>query len=87
MAGTYGHEKEHYEESRGIFKMSWQHHMPNELTQQATILTTGYSCRSQVKRFSGFRPMHPLQALLQEISENNSATKTKPTKTFQNIFK
>jgi Fe-S oxidoreductase len=81
MAGTYGHEKEHYDESRGIFKMSWQHHMPNELTQQATILATGYSCRSQVKRFSGFRPMHPLQALLQEITENNSATNTKLTKT------
>ena len=81
MAGTYGHEKEHYEESRGIFKMSWQHHMPNELTQQAKILATGYSCRSQVKRFAGFRPMHPLQALLQEITQNNSATKTKHTKT------
>ena len=81
MAGTYGHEKEHYEESRGIFKMSWQHHMPNELAQQATILATGYSCRSQVKRFAGFRPMHPLQALLQEITENNSATNTKRTET------
>jgi len=34
-----------------------------------------------VKRFSGFRPMHPLQALLQEITENNSATNTKLTKT------
>jgi len=44
-------------------------------------LATGYSCRSQVKRFSGFRPMHPLQALLQEITENNSATNTKLTKT------
>ena len=81
MAGTYGHEKEHYEESKGIFKMSWQHHMPNELAQQATILATGYSCRSQVKRFAGFRPMHPLQALLQEITENNSATNTKRTET------
>ncbi|MBT6725969.1 MAG: FAD-binding oxidoreductase [Deltaproteobacteria bacterium] len=81
MAGTYGHEKEHYEESRGIFKMSWQHHMPNELAQQATILATGYSCRSQVKRFAGFHPMHPLQALLQEITENNSATNTKRTET------
>ena len=65
--------------------MSWQHHMPNELTQQATILATGYSCRSQVKRFAGFRPMHPLQALLQEVTEKNAATSTNLTKTIVGI--
>ena len=61
--------------------------MPNELTQQVTILAKEYSCHSPVKRFSGFRPIHPLQALLQEISENYSVTNTKPTKTFQIICK
>jgi FAD/FMN-containing dehydrogenase/Fe-S oxidoreductase len=81
MAGTYGHEKEHFEESRGIFEMSWKHHMPKELAEQSTILATGYSCRSQVKRFSGFRPMHPLQALLHEIAEATSSENTKTSTT------
>jgi Fe-S oxidoreductase len=29
------------------------------------LLVTGFSCRSQVKRYEGFKPKHPLQALLQ----------------------
>lgn len=69
MAGTYGHEEEHQTESRGIYALSWETKVPKELSQQATMLATGYSCRSQVKRFSGFCPMHPIQALLQELTE------------------
>jgi Fe-S oxidoreductase/FAD/FMN-containing dehydrogenase len=74
MAGTYGHELEHYAESRGIYEMSWRKRLPQALAQRPTILATGYSCRSQVQRFDGFRPMHPLQALLQEMTEPTSGS-------------
>lgn len=62
MAGTYGHEASHLDNSKAIYQMSWgdkiKQHMPVE------VLATGYSCRSQVKRESGFQPNHPVQALL-----------------------
>ncbi|MGK0291223.1 MAG: FAD/FMN-containing dehydrogenase/Fe-S oxidoreductase, partial [bacterium] len=56
MAGTFGHEVEHLEESKGIYEMSWKKQMPQNPTDQKKILATGYSCRSQVKRFDGFTP-------------------------------
>ena len=67
MAGTYGHEAEHWEESRGIYEMSWKLCIPAAEQTRNTILITGYSCRSQVKRFEGFNPLHPMQALADEL--------------------
>jgi FAD/FMN-containing dehydrogenase/Fe-S oxidoreductase len=67
MAGTYGHETEHYAESRGIYDLSWSDKIPADPFLRQNILSTGFSCRSQVKRFEGFRPLHPLQVLLREI--------------------
>ena len=67
MAGTYGHETEHYEKSLGIYNLSWRNKIPNDPFYRQKILATGFSCRSQVKRFDGFRPLHPVQALLREI--------------------
>lgn len=61
MAGTYGHESSHYEQSRGIYELSWQG--PIKELNPAHVLATGYSCRSQVKRFEQFSPKHPLQVL------------------------
>ena len=71
MAGTYGHETEHYEESRGIYDLSWSDKIPQDPFLRQNILTTGFSCRSQVKRFEGFRPLHPLQVLLREIKSDS----------------
>ncbi|MDJ0729611.1 MAG: FAD-binding and (Fe-S)-binding domain-containing protein [Crocosphaera sp.] len=73
MAGMYGHEKEHYENSKGIYHSSWQQHLPENIEKQPYYLVTGYSCRSQVKRFSGWKPQHPIQALnkLISFSKNN----------------
>ena len=67
MAGTYGHETDHYEESLGIYNLSWRKNIPEDPFYRQKILVTGFSCRSQVKRFDGFRPLHPVQALLREI--------------------
>ncbi|KAK3606774.1 hypothetical protein CHS0354_018368 [Potamilus streckersoni] len=67
MAGVFGHETEHYEASKEIYELSWQ-----KKVQQygAQLLVSGYSCRSQVKRFSGFRPQHPAQYLLSKLYMN-----------------
>src|SRR5690606_31604937 len=49
MAGTYGHESAHLATSRNIYAQSWE----AKLAQAAhSACATGYSCRSQVKRFS-----------------------------------
>jgi Fe-S oxidoreductase len=61
MAGTYGHEKSHFDNAKGIFDLSWQPAI--EKIDNMQMLATGYSCRSQVKRFEKFKPLHPVQAL------------------------
>lgn len=75
MAGTYGHELTHLENSKGIYKLSWSKHAAlsnthndNEVAGDGDslapqILVTGYSCRSQVKRFEQYRPKHPIEVL------------------------
>lgn len=62
MAGTFGHETDKLKASRGIFDLSWSSALKKFKGPQ--ILATGYSCRSQVARFEGYKPKHPLQAML-----------------------
>ncbi|PWC22270.1 hypothetical protein DDT52_03185 [Brenneria roseae subsp. roseae] len=65
MAGTYGHESKNLVNSQGIYSLSWQQAL--QKLPQKRCLTTGYSCRSQVKRMEGSGLRHPLQALLEII--------------------
>lgn len=51
MAGTYGHESKNITDSKGIYALSWQQAL--QKLPSARCLTTGYSCRSQVKRMEG----------------------------------
>lgn len=69
MCGVYGHESEHYEESRGVFQMSWAPRLTGAATARELVLAQGHSCRSQVKRFSGFVPRHPIEALRDALAE------------------
>jgi FAD/FMN-containing dehydrogenase/Fe-S oxidoreductase len=62
MAGTYGHESNHVETSKAIYQLSWQKQL--NARPMDRCLATGYSCRSQVKRFEQVKMRHPLQALL-----------------------
>ncbi|NQY64557.1 MAG: FAD-binding oxidoreductase [Alteromonadaceae bacterium] len=66
MAGTYGHEKSNFENSKGLFEMSWQPKLTDLNSEQ--ILATGFSCRSQVKRLTKHlgskKARHPVEALL-----------------------
>ncbi|SLM63619.1 predicted FAD-linked oxidoreductase [Dickeya aquatica] len=65
MAGTYGHETRNLTHSKGIYALSWQPSL--QRLPAARCLTTGYSCRSQVKRMEGRGLKHPLQALLELV--------------------
>ncbi|WP_125722090.1 D-2-hydroxyglutarate dehydrogenase YdiJ [Pseudoalteromonas rubra] len=65
MAGTYGHETGHQENSRNLYEMSWQHHTKNMASE--TILATGFSCRCQVKRYENQKPMHPIEFIAKNI--------------------
>jgi len=65
MAGTYGHEKANFENSKGLFELSWQPKV-NSLNEEQ-ILVTGFSCRSQVKRLGNIETKHPIAALLANL--------------------
>ena len=69
MAGTYGHELENLERSKALFEMSWQSSI-DDIAEKGQILVSGYSCRSQVKRFAKFSPKHPIEALLTLLNNN-----------------
>lgn len=63
MAGTYGHESEHQNNSKALFAMSWQ----PQLNQAEQPLASGFSCRCQTSRITGSELMHPLQHLLKAL--------------------
>lgn len=65
MAGTFGHEVDKLQVSRDIYGLSWKPQL--EQLPKERCLITGYSCRSQVKRFEDVKVKHPLQALLQIV--------------------
>lgn len=65
MAGTYGHEAKNKQTSKAIYDLSWQQRIGEY--QADEVMATGYSCRCQVARLDGFKPQHPLQALLARI--------------------
>ena len=67
MAGTYGHEAKNQETSRNIYDISWRRAIDND--NQQRIMATGFSCRSQVKRFSERRVPHPAQSLLNVMAK------------------
>ncbi|EKO3421299.1 FAD-binding oxidoreductase [Vibrio fluvialis] len=62
MAGTFGHEVDKLQMSKDIYGLSWKPSL--DKLPKDRCLITGYSCRSQVKRFEQVKLKHPLQALL-----------------------
>jgi FAD/FMN-containing dehydrogenase/Fe-S oxidoreductase len=62
MAGTFGHEVKNQQQSAALFSQSWQMKLDNLPVERC--VATGYSCRSQVKRYTEHKMQHPLQALL-----------------------
>ncbi|MCY7293986.1 D-2-hydroxyglutarate dehydrogenase YdiJ [Alteromonas sp. a30] len=66
MAGTFGHETHHLNDSKALFELSWQPAL--DRYNPDNIVATGYSCRSQVARFGRQKPKHPVQVLLQHLA-------------------
>ena len=66
MSGTFGHETANLETSKAIYAQSWQPIVGRD-DDPSSFLATGYSCRSQVKRFDDVQLKHPAQALLHHL--------------------
>ncbi|MFT6791244.1 MAG: FAD/FMN-containing dehydrogenase/Fe-S oxidoreductase [Cellvibrionaceae bacterium] len=62
MAGTFGHETANVKNSEAIYRLSWEAVVENS-EHQGQLLATGFSCRSQAKRFSEKHLPHPVQVL------------------------
>ncbi|EHL98740.1 FAD linked oxidase protein [Acetobacteraceae bacterium AT-5844] len=71
MAGTFGHEAEHREMSERIYDLGWRQKVAEHGDR---LVVTGYSCRSQIKRFDGVRIDHPIQALLHRLRQAPAET-------------
>lgn len=60
MAGSYGYQSEHLENSKELFNMHWKPIVNENKTQ---TLATGFSCRCQVDKQSGITIVHPVQIM------------------------
>ncbi len=61
MSGLFGHLSEQQSLSRQIYADSWEN-VINQYDSQS-LLATGYSCRTQVARFSAVQLSHPIVAM------------------------
>ena len=65
MAGIYGHESEHADVSRSIFKQNWEQRL--DQSSDGTVLATGFSCRHQSQRCKAMPIIHPVTYLASRI--------------------
>lgn len=66
MSGLFGHEAHHTDISSTLYDQNWRDIVAE--AEPGTLVATGYSCRSQVKRKSEATAWHPAQYLLRVIS-------------------
>jgi FAD/FMN-containing dehydrogenase/Fe-S oxidoreductase len=64
MAGIFGHEAESQDMSTALFESGWRPKL--EADGSAVRCASGYSCRSQAKRF-GHELVHPIQVLAEAL--------------------
>lgn len=64
MAGAYGHLQEQQQNSAYLFQTHWE-----PLLDDAVVLATGFSCRSQAEAHSGRMLMHPIELIGQWITD------------------
>lgn len=69
MAGAFGHEAKHFNESKGIYELSWSPQIEKMEASNRIPLATGASCRLQVSRFGGKDIKHPFEALYDELAQ------------------
>jgi FAD/FMN-containing dehydrogenase/Fe-S oxidoreductase len=63
MAGLFGHQTEQKELSKRVFETSGA----PSLEDSTYTLATGYSCRSQIQRFSKITARHPIEVLYEAV--------------------
>lgn len=66
MAGIFGHERENLAMSRDVFDLSWRKQLDG--SGEALACAPGYSCRSQVKRFSSRDIAHPIELVASRLA-------------------
>lgn len=64
MAGTFGHQKRHYDMSQKLFEMSWA----PQIKGQEQVYATGFSCRCQVERMSEAKARHPMRLIADALA-------------------
>ena len=64
MAGAFGYEKEHYEISEKIGSLKLFPAV-REAPEDCLIVAPGFSCRSQIRHFTGRTALHPVEVLAQ----------------------
>ena len=69
MAGVFGYEKEHYELSRQIAELKL---LPavRKAPSSTELAVSGFSCRSQVKHFTGRESKHPVEILAEGLQQS-----------------
>ncbi len=63
MAGVFGHEAAHQAVSEALFDRGWRTPLSDAAGNGAAALATGWSCRSQAKRFGFVDVVHPIHLL------------------------
>jgi Fe-S oxidoreductase len=68
MAGSFGYEKEHYEVSRLVGE---QRLFPalRQADADTVVVAPGFSCRLQIKHFTGRPALHPAELLFSLLDE------------------
>ncbi|MDA2919453.1 FAD-binding protein [Desulfobacterota bacterium AH_259_B03_O07] len=69
MAGSFGFEKEHYEISKTIGE---DRLFPKvrDVTPETIVAVSGVSCHQQIEHFTGRKPRHIAEVLVDQINEN-----------------
>ena len=68
MAGSFGHELEHYEIAKAIGE---QRLFPAVRKRgDADVAVSGYSCRTQIDHHTGVKPMHVVEYLADAMIES-----------------
>jgi Fe-S oxidoreductase len=70
MAGSFGYEKAHYDLSE---KIGAHHLLPAVCSSDAetAVVVPGFSCRSQIRHFTGRQALHPAEILYQSLKKNS----------------
>jgi len=73
MAGIYGHETQNQHTARKLYDLSWKA-VVQDPANQGRLVATGYSCRSQVKRYGDGPVLHPIQVILRVLKGQQAGT-------------